>query len=172
MKFDEAQRLGWISKYLGGWGCYGNHPDELSAELGALAAAQNRIEEDARRTEAAQKAAAAEAHKAWWDSRPKLFVRFGKCPANGKSRNYRDGVSEKGVSCYAAVIAEDKRIHIEASLTALLSGPGFVDRPAYAVRGEQIGRGSDGEPVLRVRGAKRLKGRAIVFPVIGEVVSK
>ncbi len=174
MNFEEARSFGWISRHpaLGSWGCYSSHPIGMGAELGALAAEQNRIEEAARAKEAAAKAERAAAHRAWWYSRPKIFVRFGRCPASGKSRNHRDGITESGVSCYNAAIAEDGSIHLESSITVLLSGPGFVDRPAYEVRGNEVARGSDGEPVVSVQSTRRLKGRTIVFPLGWEVVAK
>lgn len=69
------------------------------------------------------------------------FVRYGTPVEN--SRNYRDATTEEGMSVY------------------LLSGGvvqfvGFwfdiASRPAYQGRGEIVGWGSDGEPLVRVVG--------------------
>lgn len=70
------------------------------------------------------------------------FVRFGDLPRGGKSWNYRDQVPEVGVSVYL----------LDENDEPVLVGWSFdiVKRPAYAGRGEILGWGSDGEPVVRV----------------------
>lgn len=74
-----------------------------------------------------------------------IYVRFGGLPAGGISYNYRDSVSEMGVSCYRAVLKGDK-VYIDCP------DPGFImfnsDRPLREITGVLVGTGSDGEPLL------------------------
>lgn len=79
----------------------------------------------------------------------KGFIRFGKCPKNGQSTNYRDNTLEAGVSVFEAeFVGKEYRLlltdYLEVTYVAV------ADRPAYRVYGEIVGAGSDGEPVLKV----------------------
>lgn len=76
------------------------------------------------------------------------FVRYGRPPAGGASRNHRDGFREDGVSVYLLSGGE-----------VVLVGWYFdiVKRPAYRGRGVVVGWGSDGEPLVRVSRALRDK---------------
>jgi len=79
------------------------------------------------------------------------YLRFGDLPKNGKSRNHLTGVTEQGVSVYECVLMNGKYKLIMPDLTysACVSLSGVLDRPCYLVSGALIGRGSDGEPLLR-----------------------
>lgn len=81
-----------------------------------------------------------------------LYLRWGGLPKGGRSKNHATGELEAGVSVYGArhnpvtdliEYAEDGT-GCHAALTYLLSGA-----PCYLVTGTEIGRGSDGEPVLQ-----------------------
>jgi len=81
-----------------------------------------------------------------------LYLRWGNLPRGGRSKNHATGELEAGVSVYGArynpvtdliEYAEDGT-GCHAALTYLLSGA-----PCYLVTGTEVGRGSDGEPVLR-----------------------
>jgi hypothetical protein len=84
----------------------------------------------------------------------RVFIRFGHPPKSGVSMNHATGQPEKGVSVFpaevdpltgAANFIEDGTggsAHIAAAF-------GGYGNKAYLVSGEVVGRGSDGEPVLR-----------------------
>ena len=78
------------------------------------------------------------------------YIRFGHLPKNGKSKNYATGEYETGVSCYSAdwdIIDGCYRRGSEgldgAALTYLIKGADI-----YLVTGREIGKGSDGEPII------------------------
>lgn len=75
------------------------------------------------------------------------FVRFGSVPAEGRSRNHRDGTDEAGVSVYEIKdgAIEFVGFHFD-----------FVDRPAYRGTGVIVGWGSDGEPLVRPVDVRKL----------------
>ena len=80
-------------------------------------------------------------------------ARFGE-PCE-RSRNYRDGYSEPGMSCYAI---EGGVIQLEGWYF------GFVARPLWIGTAEQIGTGSDGEPIVRdFRGRKASHSRKLAL---------
>jgi hypothetical protein len=86
------------------------------------------------------------------------YIRFGSLPGGGKSRNHLTGEFEDGVSCYEAIFRPDGSFELLAgpdSLRSLASG-GLLTRPAYRLWGEVVGKGSDGEPVLRVKRIERI----------------
>ena len=68
----------------------------------------------------------------------RTFFRCGPPPVSGASRNYREGTSEAGVSCYWWPYA-----------TSLA---GFADRDWYCGQGRLLGFGSDDEPIVEITG--------------------
>ncbi len=76
------------------------------------------------------------------------FVRYGKLPASGSSRNHREQVAEDGVSVYEVVNGQPQLVGWHFGIT---------DRPAYSGHGEIVGWGSDGEPLVRVQSLRRAK---------------
>lgn len=80
------------------------------------------------------------------------YVRFGDLPESGYSLNGADGTYELGVSVFhAEFVGEAFRIlpktpQAECTMFSVIAG----NRPVYRVWGEEVGIGSDGEPVLRV----------------------
>lgn len=76
------------------------------------------------------------------------YVRYGKMPASGRSRNHRDGYAECGVSVYQVVDGEPKYTGWYFDI---------VTAPAYAGKGEVVGFGSDGEPLIKPLTCRRAK---------------
>jgi hypothetical protein len=76
------------------------------------------------------------------------FVRYGKPPASGVSWNHRDRTAEEGVSVYEVVNGQPQHVGWHFGIT---------DRPAYAGKGEIVGWGSDGEPLVKVQSIRRAK---------------
>lgn len=79
-----------------------------------------------------------------------IYIRWGKLPKGGKSKNHTTGELEAGVSVYSARYNPittgydyDDDALADAAIRYLMLG-----YPVYLVTGEQIGHGSDGEPVL------------------------
>lgn len=86
-----------------------------------------------------------------WEGAEKGFLRFGKPPKGGRSYNTRDRLWEKGVSCYPAEFLQDGRWRIfltdgQECQSMIYSAGG---KP-YRLYGEQLGVGSDGEPVIKL----------------------
>ncbi|BDQ36294.1 hypothetical protein SYK_06540 [Pseudodesulfovibrio nedwellii] len=96
---------------------------------------------------------AKESHDKKWGEAEDVFVRYGDIPEGGISFNYRDNISEEGVSVYhgkylpksGEAIAIPKYNQEMGTFLELKAG----ERPLYVVDGEKIGTGSDGEPVLK-----------------------
>lgn len=112
------------------------------------------IDEDAERAEEEKAIARKEAMKRG----TAIYVRFGAMPKDGKSYNYRDNITEDGVSVFKAVLSEDKtqvwiNIHSQHALGTYLT---VCDRQLYRVYGNVIGEGSDGEPCLKVTRAIKI----------------
>lgn len=85
----------------------------------------------------------------WANAKP-CYVRFGKLPPNGRSRNHADGTLEEGVSVFHGErlpSGEARPLpNTNQELGSLLS---LFTRDLYIVTGEEIGTGSDGEPLIR-----------------------
>ena len=86
------------------------------------------------------------------------YIRLGAGPS-GNSRNHRDGTAECGVSVYRAIWAEDG---VTVDLTESRDPVSAVmilasARQWYAVDGDEVGRGSDGEPLLDRHSVKARK---------------
>ncbi len=84
------------------------------------------------------------------------YVRFGALPLSGRSRYSFRWRSEAGVSAYPGDMREGGRFLVDTSVLTDESGlAGLVlfaamDRNAYFLAGEEVGVGTDGEPLLRV----------------------
>lgn len=90
----------------------------------------------------------------------KGYIRFGDIPESGKSYNYRDNFYEEGVSAYHAIFYSDGDYEILAHNPFEMYGMRlYSNRPVYRLYGEEIGTGSDGEPILRVDNAVKLDER-------------
>jgi len=85
------------------------------------------------------------------------YIRFGDMPQNGLSKNHRDNTFEAGVSVYNAEYATDHTYRLLLSNDGMYGEAAHIaNRPAYRVWGEEVGIGSDGEPVLRVKKYKKI----------------
>ncbi len=81
-----------------------------------------------------------------------VFIRFGDLPEGGRSRNYRTGRLEPGVSVYRAtrtpeggyVLGPLSAFERSAAVSMFVLGR----RPPFEVTGREVGVGSAGEPVL------------------------
>lgn len=83
------------------------------------------------------------------------YIRFGKCPQDGRSINHRDNTQEAGVSVFEAeFVGKDYRLLVNNVLEVTYVS--VMDRPAYRIYGEAVGTGADGEPVLRVTKSVKL----------------
>lgn len=75
------------------------------------------------------------------------YIRFGAIPESGRSINHATREPESGVSCYRLVrIGAEWRIDGAIGSYMELSSSGL---PLYEIAGDEIGTGSDGEPILR-----------------------
>lgn len=86
-----------------------------------------------------------------------VYARFGALPKGGRSYNHRDGYYEKGVSVYRARLLNG-RLYIIVSGTDAASALFICSSPVYLVDGQEIGVGSDREPLLMNCKARRFKG--------------
>jgi hypothetical protein len=92
---------------------------------------------------------AKEADARAWRAATPCFVRYGNLPRGGRSRNYADDTLEVGVSVYRGEQLPDGRARARPQTNQEFVGRHFLtDRPLYVVSGDEIGTGSDGEPVL------------------------
>lgn len=88
-----------------------------------------------------------------------LYIRFGEIPADEKSRIYQREIkvgTEKGVSVYPAFKTDKGDIVLGLSLpitrTTLYTQQGLIeydDRPCYLVKGDYVGKDTDGQPLIR-----------------------
>ena len=80
---------------------------------------------------------------------PALYIRFGRLPRAGRSRNYLTGEHESGVSVYnARYNAATDALDASSALGGTYIHYLIEGRDAYLVTGDECGIGSDGEPVL------------------------
>jgi hypothetical protein len=83
------------------------------------------------------------------------FVRFGPPPRTGRSRNRKNWKGEAGVSAYRGRMVSPECFRIDDS-SLLHEGFGNLiafaasDKQGYFLEGEEVGVGSDGEPLLRI----------------------
>ena len=88
-----------------------------------------------------------------------VYIRFGNIPKTANSKNYANGKTESGVSCY-------KANWDVMNGTYDITGSGLVgaelnylikNAPIYLIKGERSGIGSDGEPTVKnVKALSRL----------------
>ena len=86
-----------------------------------------------------------------------LYLRFKDIPTNGRSGIYYKGIKigeEKGVSCYhGVIIGEEVYIILPHSNATTYSEfvtdyeNGYI--PLYIIDGDEVGEGSDKEPILQ-----------------------
>lgn len=97
-----------------------------------------------------------------------LYIRFGDIPTNGKSKVYNGEIEigiEEGISVYPAF--EDKEGNIILGLNLPITKTSlhtqqhlleYDNRPCYLVTGDYVGKGTDGEPLIKnVRIIKEIK---------------
>lgn len=118
----------------------------------------------------------AEEYIEWLETQVKsdksLYIRFGDIPINGKSKIYNGEIeidTEEGVSVYPAF--EDKEGNIILGLNLPITKTSlhtqqylleYDSRPCYLVTGDYVGKGTDGEPLLKnVRIIKEIKSYRI-----------
>ena len=86
----------------------------------------------------------------WAEAEP-CYLRYGNLPESGYSYNYSDNRRESGVSVFHGQQLPDGRVRIiphynqELGDLLMLRAEG---RPLFIVNGDEIGLGSDGEPIL------------------------
>jgi hypothetical protein len=81
-----------------------------------------------------------------------FYIRFNDLPKNRRSKNHATGQFEKGVSCYRAtfdVNTETFKFVEDGTDAGAAIAYVFEQAPVYLLTGEQVGKGSDGEPVLK-----------------------
>lgn len=79
----------------------------------------------------------------------KTYIRYGLIPESGKSYNFRENISENGVSCFEAYkFGKDYIIDVAGGYFTFL---GYADsKTVYEITGEELSeKGSDGEPLLK-----------------------
>ena len=98
---------------------------------------------------------------AWLEKQGKqeqLYIRFGEIPTNEKSKIYRGEIevgTENGVSVYPAFITDGGNIVLGLTLpitkTTLHTQQHLIeydDRPCYLVKGNYVGKDTDGQPLI------------------------
>ena len=102
------------------------------------------------------------------ESDKSLYIRFGDIPTNSKSKVYNGEIEigiEEGISVYPAF--EDKEGNIILGLNLPITKTSlhtqqhlleYDNRPCYIVTGDYVGKGTDGEPLIKnVRIIKEIK---------------
>ena len=99
----------------------------------------------------------------------RYYLRFGEIPENEESGIWQHGDfvgKEIGVSVYDAVIKRNNiliALPLPMTESTLDTFQGFVEydnRPCYLVTGKMVGKGKDGEPLLKnVKIIKEIKYR-------------
>ena len=87
-----------------------------------------------------------------------LYLRFGDIPPNEESGIYKGDMgrigSEIGISCYRGVVIEDKVYIIMPHIPSttyywLIDEYNRGKTPLYIISGDEVGVGTDGEPLLK-----------------------
>ena len=112
-----------------------------------------------------------------------LYIRFGDIPVDGKSKVYNGEIeigTEEGISVYPAF--EDKEGNIILGLTLPITRTTlytqqhlleYDNRPCYLVSGDYIGKGTDGEPLIKnVKIIKEIKGYRAAEKKISDSIPK
>lgn len=90
----------------------------------------------------------ADQQQKWAVAKP-CYVRYGKLPKGGRSRNHADGLLESGVSVFHGErLPNGEARPLPKTNQCFASMVSIMDRPLYIVTGREIGHGSDGEPIL------------------------
>jgi hypothetical protein len=85
-----------------------------------------------------------------FDTGSPVYVRMGHPPRTGRSRNQDNGACESGVSVYPAfrcgdlILIDARMLDVESTCRIA-----FSHAPSFLAQGTVVGRGSDGEPVMR-----------------------
>lgn len=104
------------------------------------------VEHQATKTLAQEKEAALNEK---WKNAKDVYVRYGKLPPGGKSKNYRDNITEEGVSVFHGKLLPDgSTAIIPRHPQEIGTYSTLMNEPIYIVEGDEIGSGSDGEPLL------------------------
>ena len=92
------------------------------------------------------------------DEQEQLYIRFGEIPTDEKSKIYQGEIevgTENGVSVYPAFKTDEGDIVLGLSLpitkTTLHTQQHLIeyeDRPCYLVKGDYIGKDTDGQPLI------------------------
>lgn len=80
-----------------------------------------------------------------------VFIRFGRLPTGGRSRNHATGQLEAGVSVFGAEydpIADTYRFDEDGTCSGAHISYTLCGVRPHLVTGDLVGRGSDGEPVI------------------------
>ena len=88
-----------------------------------------------------------------WKSANDVYVRYGRPPLSGRSKNYIDGTEEDGVSVFKGkYLPESEEVMVmpdsNQELGSYLTFKASASKDIYVVEGDLIGIGSDGEPLL------------------------
>jgi len=93
------------------------------------------------------------AHDKRWADSQDVYLRYGEIPANERSLNHASREYEDGVSVYNGKLNKQGEVMVTPNTPAQIWGEkaysNLTDKPLYIVRGDHVGFGSDGEPVLR-----------------------
>lgn len=95
------------------------------------------------------------------------YVRIGNLP-NGNSRDYRENIELAGVSCFELI-----KVRGEWFLGRGRGTAAFKPGPVYELRGEEVGTGPDGEPLLRrdsIEVVGRMRKHPTAYRSIEEVI--
>lgn len=85
-----------------------------------------------------------------WSQATPCYVRYGDLPENGRSTNHADGSLEDGVSVFYGETLPSGEARPLPKRQEQIAGAFILrSRPLYIVEGEEIGTGSDGEPLLK-----------------------
>lgn len=85
------------------------------------------------------------------------YIRFGEMPKSGKSWNFRDNRPEAGISVFEADFAKDGSYRPILNDVLAVSYLTVKDRQAYRVYGDVVGMGADGEPLIKISKAVKVK---------------
>lgn len=96
---------------------------------------------------------------------PGVFLRYGDPPPGGRSRNYRTGRLEAGLSVYPSVLVDGERAPLLVRNEPQDYSCGMLDRPVLVLVGIVLGTGSDGEPVIEV-GRVLQRGPPVVWRLV------
>jgi len=137
-QYREAIAAGWTAQMIK------DYNEAVKARNGAHLAAR-----EARDAQAKAEAAAENLHNiAAAEQGTRTYVRLGRLPQGGRSRNHRDNYYEAGVSVYAAWMT-DSTVYVDLRGGVSVGVLMFSTASRYEVAGVELDEtGSDGEPLL------------------------